>query len=334
MARYWVVKTDRNNTDFIWSELQAGRLRQGWGYRADQDLKVIQELREKGSPLNGHQKRCWRGNRRMLKSEPNSVSEGDVVLTPHVPKHGLWSLCRVAGQYRFEIAAEKEDFGHVLPVEIVSKERPVNPYEEAVSARLRQTMRNQSRMWNIDGLSSEVDELLKALERGVPSDTLAERLPAILEGLKDAAWNALVHHYHGSEFERPCVLLLNELYDDALVEHTGGRGEQGADAICTYKDPLGIQYRVAVQIKMWEWDANWTRPLEQIRQAYEAHEHITGGVILSTSERVTDGFEERRQALEEELHIPIRVILRQELLGLFIEKLPHLVVDESDAWDS
>jgi hypothetical protein len=85
------------------------------------------------------------------------------------------------------------------------------------------------------------------------------------------------------------------------------------------------RHRLAVQIKMWSWDADWTRPLEQLRQAYAAYEGITGGVILSTSERVSDHVEARRRELETELHIPIKVILRGELIRLFVAHLPGLV---------
>ena len=102
-------------------------------------------------------------------------------------------------------------------------------------------------------------------------------------------------------------------------------GERGADAICTYADPLGVVHRLAVQIKMWSWDADWTRPLDQLRQAYGAYDRITGGVILSTSERVSDRFEARRRDLETELHMPIRVILRSELIRLFVTHLPVLM---------
>jgi hypothetical protein len=240
------------------------------------------------------------------------------------------------------------DFGHILPVELIST-RPISPLEDAVSARLRQTMRVQSRMWNIDSLAMDVEELVAAVATGtakplpaaldqplevqpvvepfrpVPVSAALDRLPRVFSAVEAATWEALQKQFHGAEFERPCVLLLELLYGDENVEHTGGSGERGADAICNYTDPLGLSHRLAVQIKMWNWDADWTRPLEQIRQAYEAYDGITGGVILSTSERVSDRFEAHRRALETELHIPVKVILRGELLRLFIAHLPDLV---------
>ncbi len=330
MTRYWVVRTDKSKTEYMWSELVAGRLRQGWGYSDGQDLNVIGGPRTDGQPLTKAQQDAWRGNRRLLSSEPDGISVGDIVIAPHLPHRGVWSITRVVGPYRWEGPGESNgeipDYGHVLPVELMTTpDRPVSPYEEGVAAGLRQTMRVPSRMWNIDALGPEVEALLDLVQSGAePVPMAANRLPKVLESARQAAWAEILRQFHGAEFERPCVLLLEALYGEGNVEHTGGIGERGADAICTFSDPLGINHRLAVQIKMWSWDADWTRPLEQVRQAHKAYEGITGGVILSTSERVTDRFESERQSLETELHIPIRVILRDELLSLFIANLPAL----------
>lgn len=51
---------------------------------------------------------------------------------------------------------------------------------------------------------------------------------------------------------------------------------------------------------------------------------ITAGVILSTSERVTERFEKARTDLEAEFRIPVRVLLREELVRLFLANLPRL----------
>ncbi len=335
MTRYWVIRTDKAKTDYVWSELEAGRLRQGWGYSKDQDLNLLRSLRDRGEPMSSDQQASWRGNRRLLDSEPDGVHIGDITLLPHVPQHGSWSVARVQGPYRFEDPREVDsyglaDYGHILPIELLNtKDRPISPYEEGVAASLRQTMAVRSRMWNIDGLGTEVDGLVQLLKSGEPpAASASNRLPKVLNAAEGAAWEELVRQFHGAEFERPCVLLLEALYGEGNVEHTGGSGERGADAICTFTDPLGIPHRLAVQIKMWSWDAGWTRPLDQIKQAYGAYEGITGGVILSTSEGVTDRFEERRSELEAELKIPIRVILRDELVRLFVANLPRLALVE------
>jgi hypothetical protein len=333
MTRYWVIRTDKAKTDYVARELAQGRLRQGWGWDDEQDLRAVAAAQKAGRALDDAEKSAWRGNRRLLDSEPDGVRQGDLVLLPHQPHHGFWSLVRVAGPYQWERPVELNsydmpDYGHILPVEMMSA-RPIHPFEEAVSARLRQTMRNMSRMWNIDGLGPNVEELAEACSRGeVAPPPSVDRLPKVLSVVEVATWEALQKQFHGAEFERPCVLLLEALYGDGNVEHTGGSSERGADAIVTHEDPLGVIHRLAVQIKMWSWDADWTRPLDQIRQASGAYEGISGGVILSTSERTSERFEDHRRRLESELRIPIRVVLRQELVRLFVAHLPEIGLAE------
>lgn len=318
----------REARDFLWGELQAGRLRQGWGYQQDQDLTVIAGRKREGTALSPAQQDTWRGNRRMLPSEDDSIQVGDIILVPHLPKDRHWSVARVVGPYSYQIPSEQRDYGHILPVELVSGKTPVSFLATPVAAGLRQTMRNLSRLWNIDHLGAEVDVIVNALglARGKAlAGSKLDRLGDMLTVLEDHGWEQLKHHYHGAEFEAPCVRLLEALYGEENVEHTGGKNERGADAICTYKDPLGVPHRVAVQIKMWSWEADWTRPLEQIKQAYESYDGITAGVILSTSDSVSKKFEAEREKLAHDLHIPIRVLLRRDVMRLFLAHLPGLV---------
>ena len=170
MTRYWVIRTDKAKTEYVAGELAQGRLRQGWGWADEQDLRRHRRRPARaGRPLTDAQKNTWRGNRRLLDTEPDGVRQGDLVLLPHQPRLGSWSLVRVAGPYRWEHPAELNsfdmpDYGHILPVEMVST-RPIHPFEDAVSARLRQTMRVLSRMWNIDSLGPDVEELAEACSK-------------------------------------------------------------------------------------------------------------------------------------------------------------------------
>ena len=51
--------------------------------------------------LNEDQRNTWRGNRRLLETEPAGVKSGDFVLVPHLPRHGTWSIARVSSLYRW-----------------------------------------------------------------------------------------------------------------------------------------------------------------------------------------------------------------------------------------
>jgi hypothetical protein len=186
-------------------------------------------------------------------------------------------------------------------------------------------MRNPKRMWNISRLSAEVESLISALQNNHPGENVYNRIPHFFNQVEAAAWEALQHHFKGAEFERPCHLLLGALYGEENVEKTAGRNENGADAICNFTDPMGIASRVAVQIKMWDWNAESDHPLQQLRKAYQEYEGVTAGVLMTTAEGTTTSFERKRQELEIELRIPIRVVARKQLIRLFMTHLPSLL---------
>jgi hypothetical protein len=159
------MRTDTHfNRQYILRELQAGRLRQGWGRRPEEDLHVIAEARAARRPLDNLQKQTWRGNRRLLPTQRDAVQIGDLIVCPHLPKYGQWTIVRAAGRYRYSIDdgrnfAGKPDFGHILPVEIVSA--PVPWRDPSVSDRFQRAMRPRIRMWSLDHVSEEVERLAR-----------------------------------------------------------------------------------------------------------------------------------------------------------------------------
>ena len=167
MRHYWALRTDQARREFIWAELQAGRLRQGWGYRADLDLEHLASLRRKGVKLAKYQQDAWRGNRRLLPTEPGGMQVGDLVVFLNMPVRGVWSIARVTGGYRYEISDVPNavdgthDYGHIRDVELLTDQRGVDPRREAVSDGLRRSMRPISRMWRIDDHGEEIEHLAR-----------------------------------------------------------------------------------------------------------------------------------------------------------------------------
>jgi hypothetical protein len=166
MTRYWAMRTDQSRRPFFWRELKAGRLRQGWGYRQELDLENLARLRRKGVKLPKYQQDAWRGNRRLLPTEPDSMRTGDIVVFLHLPEYGMWSIARVTGGYRFEISDEPNavdgtrDYGHIRPIELLSADRPIDARRADISDGLRRSMRPQSRMWSLDPHAAEIDHLV------------------------------------------------------------------------------------------------------------------------------------------------------------------------------
>lgn len=168
MTRYWALRTDQSRRSFIWSELQAGRLRQGWGYRPDLNLEILADIRRRGGKLAKDQQDAWRGNRRLLPSQPDSMQVGDIVVFLHLPRYGVWSIARVTGGYRYEISAqgnavdETPDYGHIRDVELLTDDQGIDPVRDGASDGLRRSMRPISRMWSIDSHGNEIERLLQA----------------------------------------------------------------------------------------------------------------------------------------------------------------------------
>jgi len=172
--RCWAMRTDQSRRAFIWRELGAGRMRQGWGIGPDDNLENLQRIRRAGGRLDDFGREVWRGNRRLLPTEPSSMQVGDLIVLPHLPTRGLWSIVRVTGGYRYEVSNEPNawngapDYGHIRDVDLLTDERGIDPIREGVPEVLRRAMRNRQRMWSLDAQADEVERLIDTFAPGRP----------------------------------------------------------------------------------------------------------------------------------------------------------------------
>ncbi len=330
MTQYAVIRTSKDERKWIWSELEEGRLRQGWGWLPEQDLHLIFEKRRRGEDLSNEEKAAWR-NRRMLGTTWNGLEVGDVVLAPNLPEQGKWVPMRVAGEYRYDRPpgrnepAERGDFGHVLPVKPIRAEGKiavVDAASPAVDARLRGTMRTMSRIWGIDHLAEAVKKLITAIEAGddvSESQSGEQRLTGFLEAVRgqvtDVVWTRLHETYRGAEFEHLLVPLLESVYGEGSVEHKGGAGEKGADLLVTTRGPLGLVFKTAIQAKLYDGKHFDLHPVEQLRWARDNH-GVQAGVVLTTAEEVSQEVQEALTKAAEDLQIDVRVWTRDDFVRL------------------
>ncbi len=91
--RAWAMRTSRASEAHrrcVVMEVQAGRLRQGWGFDETQDLRIIKEQIEASGwgALSADQKAAW-GHWRMLGEDSSNPQDamciGDWVILPNVP---------------------------------------------------------------------------------------------------------------------------------------------------------------------------------------------------------------------------------------------------------
>jgi hypothetical protein len=155
---YWAMRTSQYRPDFIWREVMDGRLRQGWGWREEQDLRRIKERRRLGAELGPEERVAWRA-RRMLATEPAGMRLGDLVVTQNLPRQGRLSVCRVIGSYAFELpdSPDPEDYGHILPVELVAGD--IDRWDGQVSEALRHAISLRPRLYEITPYGGDVDAL-------------------------------------------------------------------------------------------------------------------------------------------------------------------------------
>lgn len=119
--REWltIFRTDEGN-EWLYEELTQGRLRQGWG------APGFSLMTPKGKPV---EKTDWEATYRKRKDwgEPSPrrfailngmlyLNDGDYVVMPKMPAWDRFAVARVSGSYRFEIAGDHDDFGHIVPV--------------------------------------------------------------------------------------------------------------------------------------------------------------------------------------------------------------------------
>ena len=108
---YWGYRIDSKYAYFFFDEVQAGRLRQGWGYKDSQNLRLdnIDESARRNLAIF------------------NKVKKGDILLIPHMREWDEITIVEATMDfsegYRFEIAhVEKDDdYGHIFPVRYLKK---------------------------------------------------------------------------------------------------------------------------------------------------------------------------------------------------------------------
>ena len=121
------------------------------------DLQLVADLVADHRPLTKSKSEAWE-NRRMLTSRPDSVHVGDIILVPHMPEPKRFSLVRVAAPYEFDGGQAFGDYGHILPVQLLTGEAGIG-YTDPEPLRLQTSLGNRVRLWNLDGFAADLEAL-------------------------------------------------------------------------------------------------------------------------------------------------------------------------------
>lgn len=334
--RYWASRTARGHNDYFWAELQQGRLRQGWGYKNDQDLRTV-------AALDWQEQKPWQREtsrqRHMLGGE-DGWKEADVVLIPNMPERGMFSLARVTGPYSFQIDPEREDFGHIREVKLLTPQGVANT-NNLVHADLRSTLRNAGRAWEIRGRDTAIEQIIEHAPHDdalIAHSTNLQRTASVLAKALDAAKNALQNEFTTglqgalgkAEWEGVIATALSAHFPTGEVRATGGPNEQGADVIVEIPNPFnGSPWVIVVQVKDYR-DEVGEQVIGQLRQAISAYSEIDGeprqviqAVLASTQAKASAALKARAAELEEETHVPVSVIYGESLMELIFRGILH-----------
>lgn len=344
--RYWAIRSDKNNMKLLFGELTEGRLRQGWGSDPSQDLRLLQDEIEKGGSwwnrLTSVQKEAL-PQLRMLRDSADSIKKGDIVIIPNLPVYGFFCIAEVDGDYTYEpmqldedvdINELEQDYGHILPIQLLTP-NGVHKFSEQVDAGIRSTLRTPMRMWNLDFYKEAIDKLVAVARSGLDL-TIASSGEARLEN----AWDTALAHaaealleklgeelnskFQAAEWEEPIKVVMGNLYPGANIRWVGGPSEMGADVIIEVPDCFGgSPWLVIIQVK------NYTGSigkdvLTQIKTAYDHYSkegRILQLIVMTTADETANGYLESSQSLEKEIGVPIKVVLRKQMMKIMSEGL-------------
>lgn len=313
---YFGFRVDSTSTDkcnFFFEEIKQGRLRQGWGYDAGQNL--LNQTVDKGASRN----------KSML-----NVKCGNILLIPHIPLYHEVTVVEATDDwrvgYQFEINQKYGDYGHIFPVRYLCH---FNRYNVHVDACIRSSLRNPSRFWQ---LNYECDDSVENLLNIAPQDLISassysERMKASLDDayseieatLKEKVHNKFVNNFQASEWEFALLEGLKLLYPEPYfyIEHVGGKSEKdhGADLLIHIPSICSkIEYIIAIQIKDYKSSFNIRNVINQINKATffeNENKKVIDKIIIITKSTYKDISSEDEQIMER--YKDIRLIFADDL---------------------
>lgn len=313
--KYWGYRINKTKIDFFRTELEQGRLRQGWGWDEKQCLTNL---------------KMDSGAKRNLPIF-NKVKKGDILLIPRLPS---WSEVAVVEAiedfdkgYKFEIEPSLNDYGHIFPAKLIKQFARKN---ESVSGDIRATLKNVSRFWNVDHCADDIESIIKQSDQELRSElSFSNRFHNILgdslrccfdsERFSNELYERLNHNLSNEEWEYALVEGLKKIYPPPIVvERTSGKLEKqhGTDILIRFPGLVDYQYAIAIQVK----DYSGYMSDSAIKQISKADEYWDneGLILIDKYVIVTKCKLEHNTAIENSNN-SVKVIFANELKDLLVK---------------
>ncbi|MBM4288348.1 MAG: restriction endonuclease [Deltaproteobacteria bacterium] len=313
----WFWNIDIKMQSYFSQELDQHRLRQGWGYADNLDLRKLKTKVSSNNLLDSEEQAAWNRCNTMLEY----IKEGDLIAVKNVPVREKFTIVRVTGGYSFDIDPNIGDYGHFLPVDKVvvynkySKVVPA-PFINALNRErnpIRITYKHQQTVRELASIDTSPEE------RDTP-EQFKEKVAKWRINLLPHLKNDLKSSLSPAETER---LILEMLRRDGVdVLWNAGPWEQGADLLCDVQLGYGLTSKLAIQVKMHWGETFDTTGIDQLEQAFSVH-GAQGGILVITADKLGENVIKRIDEAQKKHNI--QIIYGEELFSRLLE----LIADSS-----
>jgi predicted Mrr-cat superfamily restriction endonuclease len=307
----WFWNIDVSALDYFTQEIEAGRLRQGWGYEPDLDLRKIRTKWEQDpKQLLPREQEAWvRCNPMILR-----MHKGDLVVVKNVPGREFLTIVEVTGDYEFDLESIG-DYGHILPVQ--------NPkrFHKRSSAIKAPFIRALTRERNPIRVTHEHHFTVESLYRMQDSPELTkplgfkERLEACKKDLIETLKQSIHHRLEPRDVE----LLVQEMMvkDGLNTNYTAGAGEMGADVVSEVDFGYGLKsFLLAIQVKKSSGTYSTLEGIKQIETAFEQR-GANAGLLVTTADELGEGLSSYVKELKKTSNV--QVLYGEELHDRLLE---------------
>lgn len=310
-----IFRTDYGNK-WLHEELRHGRLRQGWGVPGlsligERDKPVDKMEREAAYPErtgwgDPSQKR-FAILKRMLE-----LDDGNIVVMPKMPDWNQFTVARVRGRYRFEVARGRDDFGHIVPVyrdSVRSFTHRANNEAFLVSALFSRANHRPAVTFCYG--AEQVSAVHRLLE--MPSSEGEKPQGELLAGAMDHALQTAakslaktVKTWNGQRFENAVRQRFIDQGYQVVKDYKRYDGK-GSDMDMVVSPPpsrhgLFLPEEIAVQVK-WKWgiDKDDAEAVKQIRDWAKWQDSAAAKCVISSASQFTEEAREEAAANDVEL---------------------------------
>lgn len=323
--RVFVVKALDDNgipVSGVYEELRRNKARFGWSYEDNLDLRKIVEAIDNGEELNDAQQEAKRCLPFLTK-----ISHGDILVYPHQPKRGQFSVVEVTDDYDYSPPEEglKGDFRSYRPCSLKTQ-NPIVIYDNIVPAQLRYRLGCPGRfseMYQTGPFWGVLGNIDKA---GTPENrSNYERKNRIYSGFYKPLSEQLYTEFSRADLSR---LFCSDLFERMgyVFDVQEGSGEAGSDVVVTVGDWLlgETTFRVGIQVFAYSGaikKSDLLKKLNQLLHGWEAN-NLDFGALLTTGHCTEESRESLRQHNRENPKKKVRLIEGNELAAIFLRYFP------------